>query len=89
MGIIIVDTVFFQATGDAVPKSESGCLGKPRGPVEPKNVVVIKRKLNPQIRKRLINFVFEMFIYKLYQALTQIGCNKGLTKTSTSAASPC
>ena len=62
IGDIIVDTVFFQAIGDAVPKKESGCLGKPRGPVDPKSVVVINIKANPETRKRITNFVLEIFI---------------------------
>jgi|GEM_PF-7047080 len=53
---------FFQAIGDAVPRKESGCLGKPRGPVDPKSEVVIKRKANPEMMKRITNFVLEMFI---------------------------
>ena len=63
MGSIIVDTLFFQAIGDAVPRKESGCLGKPRGPVDPKSEVVIKRKANPEIMKRTTNFVLGIFIY--------------------------
>ena len=63
MGNIIVDTAFFHGSGDAVPRKESGCLGKPRGPVEPKSEVVIERKANPKIMKRITNFVLEIFIY--------------------------
>src|SRR3989344_8992001 len=63
IGNIIVDTVFFQTIGDAVPRKESGCLGKPLGPVDPKSEVVIKRKANPEMMKRITNFVLEMFIY--------------------------
>ena len=55
-------TVFFQAVGDAVPRKESGCLGKPRGPVDPKSEVVTKRKTNPEMRKKITNFVLEMSI---------------------------
>ena len=58
-----MDTVFFQAIGDAVPRKESGCLGKPRGPVDPKSVVVIKRKANPEMMKRITNFFLEIFMY--------------------------
>ncbi len=47
IGNIIVDAVFFHGFGEAVPRKESGCLGKPRGPVDPKSEVVIKRKTNP------------------------------------------
>src|SRR3990167_5769444 len=68
IGEIIVDTVLFQAIGDAVPRKESGCLGKPRGPVDPKNEVVIKRNANPERIKRITNFILEMFIYsELYR----------------------
>ena len=58
-----MDTVFFHGLGDAVRRKESGCLGKPRGPVDPKSEVVIKRKANPEIMKRITNFVLEIFIY--------------------------
>ena len=61
IGDIIVDTVFFHGSGDAVPRRESGCLGKPRGPVDPKSEVVIKRKANPEIMKRITNFFLEIF----------------------------
>ncbi len=59
---MIVVTVLFHAIGDAVPRKESGCLGKPLGPVVPKSVVVIKRKANPEIMKRTTNFFLEMFM---------------------------
>ena len=58
-----MDTVFFQAIGDAVPKKESGCLGNTRGPVDPKSVLVINIKANPEMMKRITNFVLEIFIY--------------------------
>jgi len=58
-----VDTVFFHAIGDAVPRKESGYLGNPRGPVDPKSVVVINIKTNPETMKRMINFFLEIFIY--------------------------
>ena len=58
-----MDTLFFQAIGDAVPRKESGCLGNPRGHVDPKSVVVINIKANPETMKRMINFFLEIFIY--------------------------
>ena len=61
-----MDTVFFQAIGDAVPRKESGCLGNPRGPVDPKSEVVIKRKANPETMKKITNFFLEMFICPNY-----------------------
>lgn len=54
--------VFFQVVGDAVPRKESGYLGNPRGPVDPKSDVVIKRKTNPEMIKKITNFFLEMFI---------------------------
>jgi hypothetical protein len=54
--------VFFQAVGDAVRRNKSGCLGKPLGPVGPKSEVVIKRKMNPAMMKRITNFFLEIFI---------------------------
>ena len=62
IGTIIVDTVFFHAIGDAVRRKESGCLGKPRGPVDPNSEVVIKRKTNPEMMKKKTNFFLVMFI---------------------------
>ncbi len=67
IGEIIVDTEFFQAIGDAVPRKVSGGLGKPRGPVDPKSEVVINIKASPKTIKRPMNFFLEIFIYlKLY-----------------------
>ena len=63
IGDIIVDTAFFHAIGDAVPRKESGCLGKPRGPIDPKSDVVMKRKANPEMMNRITNFFLEIFIY--------------------------
>ena len=63
-----MDTALFQAIGDAVPRKESGYLGKPRGPVDPKSEVVIKRKANPEMMKRITNFFLEILIYsQLYR----------------------
>lgn len=62
IGNIIVDAVFFHGFGEAVPRKESGCLGKPRGPVDPKNEVVIKRNANPEMMKKATNFVLEIFM---------------------------
>jgi hypothetical protein len=60
IGEITADTVCFHAIGEAVPRRESGCLGKPRGPVDPRSEVVMKRKANPEMMKRMTNFVLEM-----------------------------
>ena len=62
IGDIIADAVFFHAIGDAVPRKESGCLGNPRGPVDPKSEVVMERKTNPEMMKRMTNLVLEMRI---------------------------
>jgi hypothetical protein len=62
IGDIIVETVFFHATGDAVPKKVSGCLGNPRRPVEPKSEVVINIKANPEMMNIITNFLLEIFI---------------------------
>ncbi|MEK9200787.1 MAG: hypothetical protein AAB909_02300, partial [Patescibacteria group bacterium] len=69
IGSKIVDTALFQAIGESLPvlTTESGGLGKPRGPVDPRSEVVIKRKTNPKMMKRVTNFVLEIFIYELYQ----------------------
>ena len=62
IGDRIVDTVLFQATGESIRRSESGGLGKPLGPVDPKSEVVIKRKINPETMKRTTNFFLEILI---------------------------
>ena len=68
IGEMIVDTVLFQAIGDSNNRRESGGLGNPRGPVDPKSEVVIKRKANPEMIKIITNFVLEIFIsYALYR----------------------
>jgi hypothetical protein len=63
MGEIIVDTMLFQAIGESIRRRESGGLGKPLRPVDPKSEVVIKRNANPQMMKRTTNFVLEIFIH--------------------------
>ncbi|MEK7497065.1 MAG: hypothetical protein AAB657_04165 [Patescibacteria group bacterium] len=65
IGNIIADTVLFQLMGESAPvlRIESGGLGNPRGPVDPKSEEVIKRKTNPKIIKRITNFFLEIFIY--------------------------
>ncbi len=62
IGEIIVDAVFFHASGDAVVSKVSGDLGKPRGPVDPKSEVVTARKAKPQRMKIITNFFLEIFI---------------------------
>ncbi len=62
IGARIVDTVLFQVTGESINRKESGGLGNPRGPVDPKNEVVIKRKANPEMIKKITNFFLEIFI---------------------------
>ena len=66
IGDKILDTLLFQAIGESVRSIESGCLGKPRGPVPPKSEVVINIKANPEIIKRAINFFLEIFIFIVY-----------------------
>lgn len=65
IGNIIVDTARLHFTGESPPvlSTESGLFGKPCGPADPKSVVVIKRKANPEIIKRITNFALEIFIY--------------------------
>lgn len=69
IGSSIVDRVLFQTIGESLPvlRTESGDLGKPRRPVDPKSEVVIKRKVNPKTMKRLRNFILETFIKSVYQ----------------------
>jgi len=63
MGNITVDMALFHGSSDAVRRNESGCLGKPRGPVDPKSEVVINIKANPEMRNNITNFFLEIFIY--------------------------
>ena len=65
MGNIIVDTVLFQAIWESLPvrRIESGGLGKPRGPGDPKSELVIKRKTDPKRINRMTNFFLEIVIY--------------------------
>lgn len=72
-GNIIVDTVFFHGFSDAVPRKESGCFGNPLGPVEPKIEVVINIKANPEMRKRITNFFFEIFIFFCFRLNVNLG----------------
>ena len=60
-----MDRVLFHMTGESLPvlRIESGVLGKPLGPVDPKSEVVIKRNTKPEMMKMIMNFVLEMFIY--------------------------
>ncbi len=62
IGAITVDTALFHATGDSRRRKESGYCGKPRGPVDPKREVVVKRKTNPETMKRRTNFFRERCI---------------------------
>lgn len=61
-GNTIMDPALFQAIGEAVVRKESGYLGKPLGPVEPKSDVVIARKAEPEMMKRRMNFLRVMGI---------------------------
>ena len=74
-GRMIVDTARFQAMGESAPvvRRESGACGKPRGPVEPKRVVVKARKAKPEMMKRRMNFGREgMGVVKVGQAKRQM-----------------
>jgi len=64
IGNRIADATLFQTIGESPPvlRTESGGWGKPRKPVDPKSEVVIQRKTNPEIRKRITNFFLEIFI---------------------------
>lgn len=72
IGNIILDVALFHAIGESLPvlRTESGGLGNPRGPVVPKSDVVIKRKANPEMRKRITNFVSEIFMFVVIKRLT-------------------
>lgn len=62
IGVMIADTVLFQAIGESLPviRTESGDRGNPRGPVDPKSEVVMDRKANPETMKRTTNFLPEI-----------------------------
>jgi|CXWL01.1.fsa_nt_gi hypothetical protein len=69
IGNIILDVALFHAIGESLPvlRTESGGLGNPCGPVVPKSDVVIKRKANPEMRKRITNLFLEMFIFSIIE----------------------
>lgn len=61
-----MDAALFHATGESLPvlRIESGGFGKPRGPVDPKREVEIKRKANPKIKNKITNLVLEIAMYR-------------------------
>lgn len=61
---MIVDTVRFHAIGESLPvlTAESGAIGNPRTPVDPKSEVVININAKPEIMNIRTNFVLEMCI---------------------------
>jgi hypothetical protein len=75
-GTKIVDTVFFQGTGELVNKNVSGYLGKPLTPAEPSSEVVININTNPQTIKYITNLTLETFIPVFYQKTANF--NNGL-----------
>jgi hypothetical protein len=75
-GTKIVDTVFFQGTGELVNKNVSGYLGKPLTPAEPSSEVVININTNPQTMKYITNLTLETFIPVFYQKTANF--NSGL-----------
>ena len=90
-GNIIPDMAFFQATSESLPvlRIESGGLGNPLGPVVPKSEVVIKRKANPEIMKRITNFFLEMLIILNYITLLfATPTMPAITRTSPSSCPP-
>ena len=74
MGTKLAATTRFHAMGESLPvlMTESGNCGNPRGPVVPKNEVVIPRNAKPEMMKETTNLVLEIFIsFKLYQYMKQ------------------
>ncbi len=62
IGNRIVAAAFFQAIGEPVLRKDSLCEGKSLGPDDPNSVLEIKRNINPAMRKKITNFVLEVFI---------------------------
>ena len=61
IGYRIVDTVLFHPVSDSVPRKESPLSGM--SPTSDRKITLeIKRKANPQIRKRETNFFFDILI---------------------------
>ena len=61
IGYRIVDTVLFHPISDSVPRKDSPLSGMSLTS-DRKITLQIKRKANPQIRKRETNFFLEIFI---------------------------
>ena len=57
----ILYPILFQAMGDSVPRKDSGGCGKTRASV-PKSAFEINIKATAETRKRITNFVLEIFI---------------------------
>jgi hypothetical protein len=65
IGNKIVDTMLFQAIDDPVPRKDSPCAGNSRVSV-PESELEINWKTNPKTRKRITNFVLEIFIMLIF-----------------------
>lgn len=68
-----LDIILFHSIGESSPvlRIESGDLGNPLGPVDPRSDVVTKRKVNPKIQKKRMNFVFEICIIVVFSNIFQ------------------
>ena len=61
IGYRIVDTMLFHPVSDSVPRKDAPLSGM--SPTSDRKITLeIKRKANPQMRKRETNFFLEIFI---------------------------
>ena len=60
-GYRILYPVLFQAIGESVPKKDFSFQGKTRAS-NPKSALEINIKANAEMRRKITNFVLEMFI---------------------------
>jgi hypothetical protein len=74
IGYRIVDTVLFHPISDSVPRKDSPLSGMSRT-TDPKITLEIKRKANPDMRKRKTNFVLEIFIMLIFLILIKKPCD--------------
>jgi hypothetical protein len=73
IGYRIVDTVLFHPISDSVPKKDSPLSGMSRM-ADRKITLEIKRKANPEMRKRETNFFLEILIMLFFVILNKIFC---------------
>jgi hypothetical protein len=77
IGYRIVDTVLFHPISDSVPRKDSPLSGMSLM-TDRKITLEIKRKANPEMRKRETNFFLEIFIAFNFSLTLKVLCNTKL-----------